>query len=52
MGKDAIHNATVGQNDETIYSRLGAPTKTISSDDGGKILVYEFYSQSMYLTPD
>lgn len=52
MARESLHHALVGQNESTIYSRLGPPTKTLTSSDGGKVLIYEHYSKGMFLTPD
>lgn len=52
MTDKEFRNALVGQNEMNIYSRLGPPTKTITTSDGGKIMVYEFYSKGMFLTPN
>jgi hypothetical protein len=52
MTDKEFRNALVGQNEMNIYSRLGPPTKTITTSDGEKIMVYEFYSKGMFLTPN
>ena len=49
---EAFNHALIGQNEMTIYSRAGTPTRIIPAPDGGKIMIYEFYSNSMYLTPN
>lgn len=46
-----FRHALVGQNEMNIYSKLGPPTRTNTDSDGGKIMIYEFYSKGMYLTP-
>ena len=51
MVNEAFNHALVGQDELTVYSRLGPPTRTIPTSDGGKILVYEFYSKGMFETP-
>lgn len=51
MTDKAFRDALVGQNEMNIYSKLGPPKRTIPDSDGGKILVYEFYTKDMYLTP-
>jgi hypothetical protein len=51
MADEAFRNALVGQNEMSIYSRLGPPKRTITASDGGKIVIYEFYSKDMFLTP-
>ena len=51
MTDKAFHNAIVGQNEMTIYSRVGRPSKIIPAPDGGKIMIYEYYSKGMYTTP-
>ena len=48
---DEVFHSIIGQNEMKIYSTLGAPTRIIPSSGGGKILMYEFYSKGMYLTP-
>ena len=45
-------DALVGQNEMNIYSKLGPPTRTVTSSDGGKIMIYEFYTKGMFLTPN
>lgn len=52
MTDKEFRQALVGQNEMNIYSRFGPPTRTISASDGGKIMIYEFYSKSMFLTPN
>jgi len=52
MTDKEFRNALVGQNEMNIYSRLGPPVRTITSSDGGKIMIYEFYTKGMYLTPN
>jgi hypothetical protein len=51
MTDKEFNHALVGQNETNIYSRLGPPTKTVTSSDGEKIMIYEFYSKGMFLTP-
>ena len=51
MTNKAIHYAIVGQNEKTIYSRVGIPKSIIPASDGGKILLYESYSKGMFTTP-
>jgi len=48
---ESIRNAIVGQNEAVVRARLGEPTRTIPASNGGKIMVYDFYSKGMYLTP-
>lgn len=48
---EALQYALVGQNEMTIYSRLGAPARTISDSEGKKVMIYEFYSNGMFVTP-
>ena len=52
MARESLHHPLVGQNESTIYSRLGPPTKTLTSSDGGKVLIYEHNSKGMFLTPN
>lgn len=52
MANEALHYALVGQNEKTIYKRLGVPPKNAQTTDGGKVLIYEFYSKGMYVTPN
>jgi len=52
MTDKEFHHALVGQNEMNIYSRLGPPTRTITTSDGEKIMIYEFYSKGMFLTPN
>ena len=52
IASESFHHALVGQNESTIYSRLGPPTKTIADPGGGKVLIYEHYSKGMFLTPN
>lgn len=49
---EALHYALVGQNETTIYSRLGAPLRTIPAPEGEKVMIYEFYSKGMFVTPN
>lgn len=51
MTDKEFRQALIGQNEMNIYSRFGPPTRTITGSDGGKIMIYEFYSKGMYLTP-
>lgn len=51
MTDKEFRQALVGQNEMTIYSKFGPPTRTINASDGGKIMIYEFYSKGTYLTP-
>lgn len=52
MADDTFRQALVGQNEMSIYARLGPPKRTIAAPEGGKIMVYEFYTKDMYLTPN
>ena len=52
MGRELFHHAITGQNERTIYPRVGAPTKTLGDPCGGKVLIYEHYSKGMFLTPN
>ncbi|NQU33602.1 MAG: hypothetical protein HQ521_10235 [Bacteroidetes bacterium] len=51
MTNEAIHHAIIGQNEKSIYSRVGIPTSIVPAPDGGKIMIYEYYSKGMYTTP-
>jgi len=52
MANKAFYHALVGQDEMTVYSRLGAPTNIVTSWDGGKILIYEFYTKGMFVAPE
>jgi hypothetical protein len=52
MASESFHHALIGQNESTIYSRLGPPTRIITDSSGGKILIYEHYSKGTFLTPN
>ncbi len=45
MTNEALYHAIAGQNEMTVRSRLGTPARTVQVPDGGKKLVYEFYSK-------
>ena len=49
LAEKAFYHALVGQNEMTIYSRLGAPTNVIATTDGGKLLKYEFYGKGLLI---
>ena len=51
---ESLKSALVGQDEMTIFTMLGTPTKIEHTSDGGKILIYESFSKSkgMYLTPN
>lgn len=51
LTNEAFQYALVGQNEMTISSRLGAPIRKIPDSDGGQVMIYEFYSKGMFLTP-
>ena len=51
MTNEAIHYAIVGQNEMTLYKRLGVPARIILAPDGGKIWMYEYCSKDMYTPP-
>ena len=51
LANNSIYYALVGQNEKTIYKRLGIPSQTESNPDGGKTMVYEFHSTGMFETP-
>ncbi|WP_167608848.1 hypothetical protein [Maribellus sediminis] len=48
---ETFDNALIGQSEMKIYSRMGQPSRTEPVKGGGKILVYEFDSKGMFLTP-
>ena len=50
LANKAFHNALIGQNEMTIYSRIGMPTSTAKTFNGGKILMYEFFSMERFPT--
>jgi len=52
MANKSIHNAIFGQNEMIVYKRLGVPTRIVPTTDGGKVMIYEYYSKGMYLTPN
>lgn len=52
MANESIHNAIIGQNEMIVYKRLGMPSRVEHTRDGGKIMIYEFYSKGMFLTPN
>ena len=51
---EQFRNALIGQDEMTIYTRMGTPTRIEHKSGGGKILVYESFSKSkgMFLTPN
>jgi len=51
MTDKEFKHALVGQNEMNIYAKLGPPIRTITSSDGGKIMIYEFYTKGVFLTP-
>lgn len=51
MTTEAFNHALIGHSEDTIYSRLGIPSEIISTLEGGKIMVYEYYSKGMYTNP-
>ena len=51
LSNEAIHNAIIGQNEQVVCSRLGVPARTVPAPNGGKIMIYEYYSKGMFLTP-
>lgn len=52
MSNEAFRDALVGQNEMNIYSKLGPPKRTIPASDGGKTMIYEFYTKDTFLTPN
>lgn len=47
-----INNAIIGQNEIFILKNLGMPTRVEHTPDGRKVMIYEFLSKGMYLTPN
>ena len=47
LSNESIYHAVVGQNENIIFNRLGMPTETKGTPDGGKILTYELRSKGM-----
>ena len=52
LSNEAIYHAVVGQNENIIYNRLGMPTETQRTPDGGKKLIYELHSKGMVSNPN
>ncbi|MCY1718875.1 hypothetical protein OU798_00885 [Prolixibacteraceae bacterium Z1-6] len=52
MTDKEFRNSVIGQNEITLFSRLGPPTKIILDREGGKVMIYEHYSKGMFLTPN
>lgn len=52
LSNEAIYHAVVGQKENIIYNRLGMPTKTQRTPDGGKELIYERHSKGMVSNPN
>lgn len=52
MAREAFQYALFGQNEMTIYSRIGTPTRIFTASDGAKVLIYEFYSMDKIPNPD
>lgn len=52
MAKESIHNAIIGQNEMIVLKKLGVPARVEYARDGGKVMIYEYYSKGMYLTPN
>ena len=50
MAKQTLQYALFGQDEKTIYSRIGAPTRIFTASDGAKVLICEFYSADKILT--
>lgn len=49
---EAIYNKIIGQNEMVVLKKLGVPTRIEHTSDEGKIMIYEFSSKGMYLTPN
>jgi hypothetical protein len=47
LSNEAIYHAFVGQNENIIYNRLGMPSETLRTSDGGKKMIYELHSKGM-----
>ncbi len=52
LSNEAIYHAVVGQYENDIYNRLGMPTETQRTPDGGKKLIYEMHSKGMVSNPN
>lgn len=52
VSTDSIHSDLVGQNEMVIFNRLGPPSRVNQTPGGGKVMVYEHYSQGEFLTPN
>jgi len=46
MTNEAFYHAVVGQTEKVVYARVGSPSKTYVTEDGGKVLVYEVPEKS------
>lgn len=51
---ESFKNSLLGQDEMTIYTRLGKPTRTENVKGGGKIWIYESFTKEkgMFLTPN
>ncbi len=52
IANESIRNAIIGQNEMIVCKRMGMPSRIVPASDGGKIMIYEYYSKGMYLTPN
>jgi hypothetical protein len=52
LSNEAIYHAVVGQDEHIIFNRLGMPTETQRTPDGGKKLIYELHSKGMVSNPN
>lgn len=51
VANESLHNAIIGQNEIIVLKRLGMPARVEHTSDGGKVMIYEYFSKGMYLTP-
>jgi len=49
---ESIQNEIIGQNEMGVFKKLGVPARVELTSDGGKVMIYEFPSKGMYLTPN
>ena len=47
----AIHYAIAGQNEMIVSNGLGLPARTNPTPDGGKKLIYQYFTKGMFSTP-
>lgn len=49
---ESIQNEIIDQNEMFVLKLLGMPSRVENTHDGGKVMIYEFLSKGMYLTPN